>query len=212
MKATYLTLIALIMVGMSSCSGSDEITDNTNTESTSIISLSTLKSMYGAQDVTTETIDTSNVPSIAIKQMQGILEAMYQSSKTVKNCIVTQANNTKKVTMTETYVTESRSGLNENLDLNVVMNFSNDNGTVYYWGTDYKYSTSYFKWSANSMSLSPSKTDSGYVYDFSSEGYLYFKVSDAGNIVLRVPVIFKGSHNFNTDKGTYSFQLVKCSK
>jgi hypothetical protein len=213
MKATF-TLIAVtfMMMSITSCSGSDnEMTDNAYDQSEASVSLNTLKSLYGIE-VTSASTEMNDVPVVTLNKMKTILEALRQNSSSVKDCVVTTTNNNKKVTMTENYITESRSGSTENFALNVEMNFSNDNGTIYYWGTDYKYSTDYFKWSTNSMSLSPSKTSNGYVYDFSSDGYLYFKVSDESNAIMRVPVVFKGSHNFNTDKGTYSFQLVKCSK
>jgi hypothetical protein len=100
-------------------------------------------------------------------------------------------------------------GTTENFALTVQMNFSDDNGTLYYWGADYKYSSTAFKWSANSMSFALAKNSDGATYAFESTGYLYFKISDANNTVVRVPVTFKGTHNFNTDKGTYCFQLVK---
>lgn len=56
------------------------------------------------------------------------------------------------------------------------------------------------------------KGGDGNTYGFESESYLYFKVKDEGNVLVKVPVVFKGNYNFLTEEGTYSFQLLKYSK
>jgi hypothetical protein len=112
--------------------------------------------------------------------------------------------------MSENYSATSRSG-SESFALRVVLNFTMENNTLYFWGTDYNYTSGSFKWNSNSMSFTSVKGSEN-TFEFTSTGYLYFNIADLGNTVLKVPVLFKGTHDFNTNTGTFSFQLVNCSK
>lgn len=218
MKATYSLLAALaIAVTMTACSaGSDSsINDLENTassKSNTTVTLSTLKSNYGAETVTN--VSGDSIPAITADKADGILLAFKNNSNTTKANSIENDNSiskdTRKVIMNEDYSATSRSG-SENFNLKVVLNFTMENNTLYYWGSDYNYSSSSFKWNSNSMSFTSVKGSSN-TFEFTSTGYLYFKISDIGNTVLRVPVLFKGTHNFNTNEGTFSFQLVNCSK
>lgn len=218
MKATYSIFAALaIVVSMASCSaGSDnsieDIEGTTTSKSTSTVSIATLKSTYGAESATGVIADS--IPAVSADQAAGILDAFKANSNTTKANTVENdqsiSKDTRKVIMNENYSATSRSG-SENFTLSVVLNFTMENNTLYYWGTDYKYTASTFKWNSSNMTLTSVK-GSNNTFEFTSSGYLYFKISDQGNTVLRVPVLFKGTHNFSTNEGTFSFQLVNCSK
>ena len=86
----------------------------------------------------------------------------------------------------------------------VSLNFNIDKGAVYYIGTTYSSSTDLFSWQGYGASLSTT-ADCNSI--FNSTTYLYFRVSDQGNCVVKVPVNFKGSYNFAAGQGTYSFTL-----
>lgn len=96
--------------------------------------------------------------------------------------------------------------------MNVELKFSFEKEQVYYWGTDYSYSSDLFDWRAQGLSLTPMKNSDDYTYEFESESYLYFKVSDEANTLVKVPVVFRGNYSFQMQKGTYSFKLLKYSE
>lgn len=160
MKATYSLLAALaIAVTMTACSaGSDSsINDLENTassKSNTTVTLSTLKSNYGAETVTN--VSGDSIPAITADKADGILLAFKNNSNTTKANSIENDNSiskdTRKVIMNEDYSATSRSG-SENFNLKVVLNFTMENNTLYYWGSDYKYSSSSFKWNSNSMSF-----------------------------------------------------------
>ena len=83
-----------------------------------------------------------------------------------------------------------------------------NNGGVFYIGTTYSSSTDLFNWQGYGASLSTTAEGNSV---FSSTSYLYFRVSDQGNCLVKVPVSFKGSYNFKDNKGTYSFTLSKAA-
>jgi hypothetical protein len=218
MKATCSIIAAFaIAMTMTACSaGSDnEINNNVDatltSETTSSVSLSTLKSNYGAE-VTTS---SDSIPTVTKEKAQSVLEALKASNNTMKSNIVTNnqtsTEKTRKVIMNAEYQATTRGSVIDKFELSVVLNFSEDNSIIYYWGSNYNYTSNTFKWSSNSMTLAPVVNSNGYTYSFESTGYLYFKLYDENNTVIKVPVTFKGTHDFNTDKGTYCFQLVKCN-
>lgn len=108
------------------------------------------------------------------------------------------------------YQARTRSGaFVEQFALCVSINFNIDNnGGVFYIGTTYSSSTDLFNWQGYGASLSTTAEGNSV---FSSTSYLYFRVSDHGNCLVKVPVSFKGSYNFKDNKGTYSFTLSKAA-
>ena len=65
-----------------------------------------------------------------------------------------------------------------------------------------------FNWQGYGASLSTTAERNSV---FSSTSYLYFRVSDQGDCLVKVPVSFKGNYNFKDNKGTYSFTLSKAA-
>ena len=116
----------------------------------------------------------------------------------------------KEVKMIAEYQARTRSGaFVEQFALCVSINFNIDNnGGVFYIGTTYSSSTDLFNWQGYGASLSTTAEGNSV---FSSTSYLYFRVSDQGNCLVKVPVSFKGSYNFKDNKGTYSFTLSKAA-
>ena len=100
----------------------------------------------------------------------------------------------------------------ENFLLRVELKFNYENNQVFYYGTDYMYDSRLFDWRANGLSLSPVKNASGLTYEFESESFIYFKVKDEGDCIVKVAIIFKGVFDFKSETGIYSFQLQKFSK
>lgn len=208
MKTFYSFIVAVLAFGFASCSSA---TDDDVTEQTS--HFESVMNTYGVEYASYNVSNIGKIPSVYTEDMCGVLEALRQNSNTRQNCIRISEDSFEKVVMTGSYKAVTRNGaLNDGFALNVELKFSFDKNQVYYWGTDYSYSSDLFDWSAQGLSLTPMKDSDGYTYEFESETYLYFKVSDEADTVVKVPVIFKGNYNFHTEKGTYSFQLLKYSK
>lgn len=207
MKLFYSFIVSVLVFGFTSCSSAD----NDVTEQTSLFE--SVMGTYGVEYASYNASNVDKIPSVLTEDMRSVLEALRLNSNTQKNCIRISEDSFEKVVMTGSYKAVTRNGTsNDGFALNVALKFSFDKNQVYYWGTDYSYSSDLFDWSAQGLSLTPMKDGDGYTYEFESETYLYFKVSDEANIVVKVPVIFKGNYNFHTEKGTYSFQLLKYSK
>ncbi|ADV43899.1 DUF5033 domain-containing protein [Bacteroides helcogenes] len=204
----YSFMLLLMMNGLTACSASS---DEAMAEQTQTSGFATVMSTYGAEYATLNVSDLKNVPSVLTEDMRGVLEALKQNSTASYDCARVSDKSFEKVVMTGNYKSATRGG-SDGFALNVELKFSFEKGQVYYWGTDYSYSSTLFDWSAQGLSLSPVNGGDGYTYQFESETYLYFKVSDQAGTVVKVPIIFKGNYNFSTEKGTYSFQLLKYSK
>ena len=192
MKTIYSFIVIALVFGFTSCTSAD----NDIVEQTSLFE--SVRSAYGVENVTYSITGADNIPSVSTEDMRNVLEALRQNSNTQH--------------MSGNYQASTRSSVNEGFALSVELKFSFDNNKVYYWGTDYSFSSNLFDWRAQGLSLSPVKGGDGNTYGFESESYLYFKVKDEGNVLVKVPVVFKGNYNFLTEEGTYSFQLLKYSK
>lgn len=207
MKTIYSFIVIVLVLGLTSCTTAE----NDSVEQTTLFE--SVKSTYGAENASYNSITGADgIPSVSTEDMRGVLEALRQNSNTRKNCIRTTDNSYTKVIMIGSYQAATRSGISEGFALNVELKFSFDDAKVYYWGTDYSFSSDLFDWRAQGLSLYPAKGGDGNTYEFESESYLYFKVKDEGDVLVKVPVVFKGNYNFKTEEGTYSFQLLKYSK
>lgn len=209
MKAIF-TLVALaIALTFTACTASDDAMDNT-------LDFNSVKAMYGLEETSMETAEERNVPSVTLEEMEGVLETLYSGSNLQKDCIMTSSEDKGesafKVSMVSNYKTTTRTALSEkDFSLKVELRFSLEGGKVYYWGTDYSYSSDLFRWHADGLSLASVK-GANHTYEFSSDTYLYFRVLDEGGCYVRVPLVFSGKYNFDSYKGTYSFQLFKYKK
>lgn len=209
MKAINL-LFVLCVLTFTACSNaeSDKFEDNTST-------FESMKSLYGIESAAYD--QQNQVPSVSAEEMRSVLEALRQNSSNVQNCKVNNnegyygdGSDKKLVMMTAEYQARTRSGeFLENFALCVSLNFNIDKGTVYYAGTSYTCDSDLFTWKGYSASLT-TKADGTSV--FSSTTYLYFRVSDQGNCLVKVPVNFNGNYNFGANQGTYSFSLSKAVK
>lgn len=207
MKTIYSFIVIALAFGLTSCAN----TENDVVETTSLFE--SVMNTYGAEYASYNLAGTNNIPSVLTEEVCSVLESLRQNSNALHDCIRISEKDLEKVVMTGSYKAVTRNGAaTEGFALNVELKFSFDKGQVYYWGTDYSYSSDLFDWRAQGLSLTPMKNSDGYTYEFESESYLYFKVSDEANALVKVPVIFKGNYNFHTEKGTYSFRLLKYSK
>lgn len=207
MKTIYSCIVIVLMVGLTSCSATGE--DMTETTS----QLESVMTTYGAEFASQNVAGVNDIPSVLTEDIRGVLEALRRNSNSRHDCIRTSGDGFEKVVMSGSYQTVTRSGAGaEGFALNVELKFSFEKDQVYYWGTDYSYSSRLFEWNAQGMSLAPMKGGDGYTYEFESESYLYFKVSDEAGAVLKVPVVFSGNYSFRSESGTYSFRLLKYSK
>lgn len=220
MKTTYLFITMMLVLSLASCTSSDNDLSNENSFFESV------KSTYGIETVTYSVsntgLDVVNVPSVTLAEIQGVLEALRQNSNKQNNCKVEIAHDAdfggknevnKRVIMGSEYTALTRTGsFLENFLLRVELKFSTENNLVSYYGTDYMYNSELFYWRANGLSLYPVKNSNGCTYEFESESFLYFRIADEGNCLAKVAVVFKGNYNFNSESGTYSFQLQKHSK
>lgn len=210
MKSFFTSIVAILALAMTSCSSS--MSDDTFVPSAPVSQIETISNLYGGEIVRSNT--ANNIPSVITNEMRDVLEALRQNSNAQNNCVRVTENNREKVVMTASYRTPITRANAEggNFELKVSLNFSINNGQLYHWGTDYDYSSELFDWKKGSFSMSPVMNGEGFTYQFESETYIYFKVSDEANQVVKIPVIFKGTYNFDTEEGTYSFQLLKYSK
>lgn len=172
-------------------------------------------SLYGIQSATVDS-KVGDVPSVTAEEMASVLEALRQNGNTIRNCESEtlegyyESGDRKEVKMIAEYQARTRSGaFVEQFALCVSINFNIDNnGGVFYIGTTYSSSTDLFNWQGYGASLSTTAERNSV---FSSTSYLYFRVSDQGDCLVKVPVSFKGSYNFKDNKGTYSFTLSKAA-
>lgn len=206
MKTFYSFIVAVLVCGLVSCTPTDdEVVGKTSL-------FESVMSAYGVEYASYNVSDVDKILSVLTEDMRSVLEALRLNSNMQQDCIRISEHSFEKVVMTGNYKAITRNGAANGFALNVELKFSFDKGQIYYWGTDYSYSSDLFGWSAHGLSLTPVKGGDGCTYGFESETYLYFKVSDEAGTVVKVPVVFKGYYNFHAEKGMYSFQLLKYSK
>lgn len=213
MKTIYFFVAISIVLSFTACSNSDDSVIDESSYFESVIDV------YGLEVAPAGVTDVNDIPSVTLEDMCGVLDALHLNSNTQRNCIVKSSDAEyfessnevgRKVIMTGEYKATTRSGsVLEEFALCVELNFNMEDGQAYYLGTDYSYSSSLFNWRAKGLSLSPVKSASGYTYQFESQSYVYFKVKDQGNCIVRVPVLFKGTYDFRSEKGVYDFYLLK---
>ena len=202
-KFFFACVLALTFVACSNAE-SDSFEDNTS-------NFESMKSLYGIESAAYDP-KAEEIPSVTAEEMASVLEALRQNGNTVCNCesesterFYGDATDKKAVKMLAEYQARTRSGaFVEQFALCVSLNFNIDKGAVYYIGTTYSSSTDLFSWQGYGASLSTTADGNSI---FNSTTYLYFRVSDQGNCVVKVPVNFKGSYNFAAGQGTYSFTL-----
>ena len=208
MKAIYTLIVLTIVLGLTGCSTSGDETMELASD------FDAVKAIYGLEEASMAV--ENGTPSVTLKEMQSVLASLYSGSNIQRECVAIASDNgdksTFKIPMSGSYKTATRVGVSEeSFSLKVELKFSIEDGQVYYWGTDYTYSSNLFEWRANGLSLASVK-GMDYTYEFESRSYLYFKVVDEGDRVVRVPVIFGGNYNFETGKGTYHFQIIRYGK
>ena len=192
-KFFFACVLALTFVACSNAE-SDSFEDNTS-------NFESMKSLYGIESAAYDQ-KAEEIPFVTAEEMASVLEALRQNGNTIRNC---ESETLKAVKMLAEYQARTRSGaFVEQFALCVSLNFNIDKGAVYYIGTTYSSSTDLFSWQGYGASLSTTADGNSI---FNSTTYLYFRVSDQGNCVVKVPVDFKGSYNFAAGQGTYSFTL-----
>ena len=185
-KFFFACVLALTFVACSNAE-SDSFEDNTS-------NFESMKSLYGIESAAYDP-KAEEIPSVTAEEMASVLEALRQNGNTVRNCesettegFYGDATDKKAVKMLAEYQARTRSGaFVEQFALCVSLNFNIDKGAVGYGAS--------LSTTADGNSI------------FNSTTYLYFRVSDQGNCVVKVPVNFKGSYNFAAGQGTYSFTL-----
>lgn len=205
----FALIVTLLLVACTNSEEENIIADN-NT-----VSFEAMKYQYGIEEVSADQTAVTNVPSVTLEEMRSVLEALHKNGNTSINCKVVDSEEnvgvTKKVQMIANYQARTRSGsLLDNFSLCVSLNFIIDEGQVYYSGTDYAYTSNLFCWKANGLSLASIK-NSGY-YGFESTSYLYFRIIDNNDQLVKAQLAFSGKYNFASSEGTYSFVLSKCDK
>lgn len=211
MKSIKFFFVCAFVLAFTACSNaeSDSFEDNSSS------SFESMKSLYGIEAATLDS-QSDNIPSVTAEEMRGVLEALRRSSEASYDCKVENVegyygtgNNKKTVMMTAEYKARTRSGaLLENFALCVSLKFNVDKSAVYYVGTSYDCVTDLFTWKGYGASIS-STPEAGTV--FTSTSYIYFRVSDQSNCLVKVPVSFKGSYDFDAAQGTYNFSLSKAA-
>ncbi|MEG0037917.1 DUF5033 domain-containing protein [Bacteroides sp.] len=209
MKTFYYFVVLIGLLSFTACENSDDISDTDS-------SFELIKKKYGIE-VLYDTEHISKIPAVSTEEMKGVLEAVRINSNVYHECLkgsivsnfLNGMNaNTKSLKMPVQYQTSTRTGSTaNNFILCVQLNYEVENDNVYYYGTDYTYSSTLFYWHINGFSLSLTKDSGDHSYTFTSQSYLYFKVHDQENCLVRVPVVFQGQYEFKLEKGSYRFQL-----
>ncbi|MFK2173629.1 DUF5033 domain-containing protein [Bacteroides fragilis] len=212
MRAIYFLIAAAVLLGVTACTNSDSVLEESS-------AFESVKDTYGIETVYSGLEGESDIPLVSLDDMRGVLEALRQGANQQKECVIEDLPGsdfggsdaiTRKVMMKEMCKVMTRNGAaQEDYILCVELKFSLDDGNIYYFGTDYSYTSDLFDWRAKGLSLSPVKNSDGYEYAFDTQSYLYFKIADQGNQLVKVPVVFNGSYNFKQGKGTYDFLLLK---
>ena len=205
-KFFFACVLALTFVACSNAE-SDSFEDNTS-------NFESMKSLYGIESAAYDQ-KAEEIPFVTAEEMASVLEALRQNGNTIRNCESEtlegyyEGGDRKEVKMIAEYQARTRSGaFVEQFALCVSLNFNIDKDAVYYIGTTYSSSTDLFNWQGYGASLSTTAEGSSV---FSSTSYLYFRVSDQNNCLVKVPVNFKGNYNFKNNQGTYSFTLSKAA-
>lgn len=204
----FVCVIALTFVACSNAENDGFEDNSSNFES--------MKFLYGIESVG-NVADAGDVSSVTTEEMVSVLEALRQNGNVVRDCesdnmddYYGEDGDKQSVKMNAEYQARTRSGaFLEQFALCVSLNFNIDKDKVYYLGTTYSSSTDLFNWKGYGVSLS---TTAGGGNVFTATTHLYFRVSDQGNCLVKVPVDFKGNYNFKEGHGTYSFTLSHCHK
>lgn len=209
MKAIFTLVTLVIAMTFTACTTSDDVMDNT-------LDFSSVKAMYGLEETSMEAAEGHGVPSVTLDEIEGVLETLYSGSDVKRDCFAVssekEGGSAFTVSMAGNYKANTRTAISgKDFSLKVELHFSTEDGAVYYWGTDYSYSSDLFQWRANGLSLASAR-GTNYTYEFTSDTYLYFKILDEGGRLVRVPLVFSGDYNFKSDKGSYSFRLFKYGK
>lgn len=206
MKTIYSIIVIAVVLGFTSCTTADhEVYGETSF-------FESVKSTYGVENASYNIENTTDIPSVSTEEMRSVLETLRQESKSLHDYTVTSEGKNQKVVMTGKYKIATRGVEGEGFALQVALKFSYEREKVYYWGTDYSYSSDMFDWRAQGLTLAPVKGGDFYTYAFESESYLYFRVNDQANVLVQVAIVFKGDYNFQSGNGAYSFQLLKYCK
>lgn len=208
MKSIYLFIVIVFTWCLTSCMGAD----NDLPEGSSLYE--SMKTTYGIEEIPSGLGNPEQVPSVSIDEMQAILVALRSKSNQKNNCLIVQANDAdfgdsnevnKRIIMGSEYTAKTQSGSSLDFLLQVELKFNTYDNKVFYYGTDYLFDAHLFDWRVNRLSIAPAKN--GYTYEFESQSYLFFKLRDKVNCLVRVSIGFKGEFNFNTETGTYGFRL-----
>lgn len=209
MKTFYYFVALMGLLAFTACENSNDMSDTDS-------SFELIKKKYGIE-VLYDTEYISKIPAVTTEEMESVLEAILINSNVYHECLKGSIvsnffngmnANTKSLKMPAKYQVSTRTGSVANdFILCVQLNFEVENDNIYYYGTDYTYSSALFYWHINGFSLSMSKDFGGHSYTFTSQSYLYFKVHDQSNYLVRVPVVFRGLYDFQLEKGNYCFQL-----
>lgn len=210
MKSIKSFLACAFILVFTACSNaeSDGLEDNSS-------SFESMRSLYGIEVASLDT-QSEKIPSVTAEEMCGVLEALRKNSDISYNCKVEDVegyygtgNDKKTVMMAAEYKARTGSGaFLENFALCVSLKFNIDKNSVYYVGTSYDCVTDLFIWKGYGASISATP-EGGTV--FTSISYIYFRVSDEGDCLVKVPVSFKGSYDFDAAQGIYSFTLSKAA-
>ncbi len=181
-KFFFACVLALTFVACSNAE-SDSFEDNSS-------NFESMISLYGIQSATVDS-KVGDVPSVTAEEMASVLEALRQNGNTIRNCESKtlegyyEGGDRKEVKMIAEYQARTRSGaFVEQFALCVSINFNIDNnGGVFYIGTTYSSSTDLFNWQGYGASLSTTAEGNSV---FSSTSYLYFRVSDQGNCLVKL--------------------------
>ena len=209
MKTIKFFFVSVIALTFIACSNIEDDSFENNSSK-----FNSLKFLYGIEFVN-NAAEVDNAPSVTTEEMESVLEAFRKNGDVLHECksenvegYFGKDGDKQSVKMIAEYQARTRNGaFLEKFALCVSLNFNVDKDAIYYIGTTYSSSTDLFSWQGYGASLSTTASGGNI---FTATTYLYFRVGDQNNCLVKVPVDFKGDYDFNTNHGTYSFTLSHC--
>lgn len=160
---------------------------------------SVLESRYAATEVT-ETEELSDLTPISLSETESILNILHNHTNAKEELTIEKEDDAQLHVIIKQIIGNKYS-------FTIQLNLSNyADGTLFYNGYENSCSSNLMKWDMSGFSLASSNTEK-YTYNFTSNSYLYFKVTDNGIRYMRVPVKIQGNYHTDNNKASYTYTL-----
>lgn len=201
MKNSILFVAMLIIMGMTSCTATE------NDPMQEVDNFTSLTSSYGARSVSSsdnicKKLRLEELPGISAEEACNILSKLKKHNQSVKHYDVTENSHGDicdvNITMDET--------VSNQYTFTIQLHMEKDGkGTVYFKSFEADCSANDFTWYIKGFSFS-TDNETG-ANKFESPSNLYFKILDEEVSYMQVPVIVKGTYDTTDNKAEFSYSL-----